>query len=209
MSKLSYATGIKFQYLGTTTRTPNGLLWWQHLGDAELVIAWVDQSQAAHRSDLLLKSSKGWLVGTGGWHAWRWGSYGGYRAGAAIVRGFVVLNAAERNHFATDFIAGITRGELLLHELGHVAGLLHVPYTSQMMYPILIWRSQTRYFSGDLQGLRLVGRTAGCITIPPWANAPVDLPSPATLKLIPLPQRAVDSSLPADAFGSQPGVSSR
>ena len=85
--QLSLATGLRFRYLGTTSITPRGLLWWQHLGDAELVIAWVNQSQLSHRTDLLQRSSRGWLAGTGGWQSWRWSAYAGQPSGAAIVRG--------------------------------------------------------------------------------------------------------------------------
>ncbi|MBU6213938.1 MAG: matrixin family metalloprotease [Actinomycetales bacterium] len=175
IARLSTATGIHYRYLGTTTRIPTGVDWWRNTGDAELIVAWVNQSSSAYRTSLLLRDSRGWLSGTAGWQSWRWGAFNGQPAGAAIVRGYVVLNAAQRSQYAAGFGAGRTRGELLIHELGHTVGLNHVSPTSQIMYPYMIKRSSANYASGDRAGLAKVGRPAGCISIPAWSGAPKDL----------------------------------
>lgn len=175
IARLSTATGIHYRYLGTTLRIPTGVDWWRNTGDAELVIAWVNQNYASTRTSLLLRDSRGWLSGTAGWQSWRWGAFNGQPAGAAIVRGYVVLNAAQRSQYLAGFGAGRTRGELLIHELGHTVGLNHVGTTAQIMYPYMIKRSSANYQSGDRTGLAKVGRPAGCINIPSWSGAPTDL----------------------------------
>ena len=175
IARLSYATGIRYQYLGTTKTVPTGVNWWRNTGDAELIVSWVNQNYSSTRSSLLLKDSRGWLAGTAGWQSWRWGAYNGSPAGTAIVRGYVVLNAAQRSAFAPGFGSGRTRGELLIHELGHTVGLNHVDTTSQIMYPYMIKRASASYQSGDRAGLAKVGRSAGCINIPSWSGAPADL----------------------------------
>ena len=52
---------------------------------------------------------------------------------------------------------------LLLHELGHAVGLDHVSDVTQLMNPFVT--STTTYAAGDSEGLRLVGRTQGCIPV--------------------------------------------
>ena len=173
--RLSVATGIHYQYLGTTTRIPTGVDWWRNTSDAELIISWVNQNYASTRTSLLLGDSRGWLSGTAGWQSWRWGAFGSTPAGAAIVRGYVVLNAAQRSQYKAGFGSGRTRGELLIHELAHTVGLNHVSSSSQIMYPYMVSRSSANYASGDRAGLAKVGRAAGCITVPSWAQAPADL----------------------------------
>ena len=53
--------------------------------------------------------------------AWTW----------KIVSGFVVVDPAAK--LTAGFGRGVTRGSLLMHELGHVAGLNHTSQTSQVM----------------------------------------------------------------------------
>ena len=47
---------------------------------------------------------------TGRWHG-------------AVGRGFVVINASHNRRYESGFGSGVTRGALLLHELGHALGL--------------------------------------------------------------------------------------
>ncbi|MFN8168974.1 MAG: hypothetical protein U0S36_09350 [Candidatus Nanopelagicales bacterium] len=164
-TRLGKATGITFRYLGTTSLVPTGPTWSEQLGDAEIVVAWVDQRST--RTTLLGRSGAGYVAGTGGYSykTWTWPAGSPH---AAIGRGYVVLNSADNSAFRSGFGAGTTRGQLLLHELGHVVGLRHVGASSQLMYPVLLPRGDSAYRSGDLTGLRKVGRAAGCVDVPDW-----------------------------------------
>ncbi len=163
---LARATGITFRYLGTTDLVPSGAGWADRLGDAEIVVAWVDRG--AHRSTLLGREGNGYAAGTGGYSYKVWQYPATAAPKAAIGRGYVVLNAADNAAFAPGFGAGTTRGLLLLHELGHAVGLKHVTRSSQVMYPVLLPKRTAAYGSGDLAGLAREGRSAGCIGVPDW-----------------------------------------
>lgn len=91
------------------------------------------------------------------------------------MRGYVVVNSAMNSRFRSGFGSGTTRGEMLLHELGHVVGLNHVSSSSQLMYPVLIARTVASYKTGDLRGLSVVGRPAGCVSVPRLSGLPADL----------------------------------
>jgi predicted Zn-dependent protease len=58
---------------------------------------------------------------------------------------------------------------VLMHELGHVIGLDHVSDQSQIMYQTVTTK-QSVFGAGDLAGLQLLGRPAGCLAVPapPW-----------------------------------------
>jgi hypothetical protein len=167
VARLSRRTGIAFRYTGRTTYLPNGSryhAWWED-SPAELVVAWVDQRDPAHRSNLLGRDTEGdWADGTGGFAFKSWNHGRGWQLAAG--RGFVVINAADTWDLRPGFGRGLTRGELLLHELGHVMGLAHVSARSQTMYPVLLPRAAAGYRSGDRAGLLAVGRAAGCISVP-------------------------------------------
>lgn len=180
LTHLTKATGIKFTYKGSTKSIPRGSNW-QSSMPAEVVIAWTHPNKKAYRSDKLSKSNGRWVAGTGGYSFKGWGhspeSQKNKKTGktetvwkwkGAIGRGFVVLNAAQDKIFKPGFGRGVTRGNLLLHELGHVVGLSHVNNTSSIMYPVIISRSKAGYRSGDLSGLRQVGRNQGSLNAPGW-----------------------------------------
>ena len=155
------ATGMTFRYVGTTTYIPTGRTWTNATNrggePAEIVVAWVD---ARHPSSLLVPGAAG--VGGFAMRA-RWpgaGAWIGY-----VGRGYVVLDASQNRYFKAGFGAGVTRGELLLHEIGHTMGLGHTSLASQIMYPILQPRSVAKYGGYDLLGLKRLGRAAGCIYV--------------------------------------------
>jgi hypothetical protein len=154
------ATGMTFRYAGTTKRIPRGAGWHTKQPDAEIVVAWTDSRRARYRSDLLTGTSSG--VGGAYFRNWR-GS--GSTVGAA-TRGYVLLNARQNRMYRSGFGAGVTRGRLLLHEIGHVIGLQHVTRRTQVMYPMARPATKTRYRSGDLAGLKLLGVSAGCLDAP-------------------------------------------
>lgn len=83
---------------------------------------------------------------------------------AAIIKGFVVVNTAKLlRSYKPGFGTGVRRGNLLTHELGHVVGLNHVSNSRLLMNPILSSYSPNGYAVGDVAGLSVVGRKAGCI----------------------------------------------
>jgi hypothetical protein len=163
MAKIAAATGLTFSYGGSTTEIPRSsgsTSWSSRQRAADIVISWVRQTSSSYRSDLLIRGS----VGTGG-SVWKiWSNGGPYVA--AIGRGFTVLDSAMNSRFRPGFGSGVTRGALLLHEIGHVMGLQHVSTSSELMYPTVLSRRAAAYGSGDLTGLRRVGRSAGCISVP-------------------------------------------
>ncbi len=97
------------------------------------------------------------------------------RVGDSLVSGILELNAdvildrETQERLPGGFGEGITRGRVLLHELGHVMGLGHVSSRAQLMYPELAEHtsSTAKFGVGDRVGLRLVGREAGCLEPPP------------------------------------------
>jgi hypothetical protein len=148
---LKAGTGLNFVYDGTTTFVPRSSN--QGSQPAKIVIAWGSRSQ----TDLLNAGA----IGEGGWRStgtspdgakWTW----------KIVSGFVVVDPTAR--LSAGFGRGVTRGSLLLHELGHVAGLNHTSQTSQVMASALSSSSYASWGTGDKTGLGVVGATHGCVT---------------------------------------------
>ena len=80
-----------------------------------------------------------------------------------IVSGFVVLSTKPAVAYKRGFGAGITRGELLLHELGHAMGLNHVSNAKQIMYPVIISRPKAAYGVGDLDRAAAGRAHQGCL----------------------------------------------
>lgn len=94
---------------------------------------------------------------------------GGGRAtnvGGVFVSGFLILNVDARG-VSPGFGEGATWGRAMLHELGHLVGLGHVRASTDVMFTDLgLQRGRAEYHTGDLEGLKLVGTEAGCLTTP-------------------------------------------
>jgi hypothetical protein len=79
------------------------------------------------------------------------------------VTGSVIIDTGAL--LSPGFGYGITTGEVFLHELSHVLGLAHVPYSTQIMHqevtlgPAVLGR-------GDRGGLASLGRRGGCLETP-------------------------------------------
>lgn len=150
ITALAQASGLKFTYDGTTSfipRSGNG-----GSQPAQIVIAWASRTQ----TDLLSSGA----IGQGGWRS-SGVSTDGYRWIWKITQGFVVLDPAAR--VSGGFGRGASRGSLLLHELGHAAGLGHSSESLQVMYPSLSSTSYASWGSGDRAGLTQVGASKGCV----------------------------------------------
>ena len=84
------------------------------------------------------------------------------------VSGVVIVNASQP--IADGFGTRWSLGPVLMHELGHVMGLAHVPSGHEIMWSPMVEGAalhpdprQTTYGPGDLAGLHAVGRDAGCL----------------------------------------------
>jgi hypothetical protein len=150
LRRVTQITGLRFDYLGTTSYLPRIDLRNQ---PAPFVIAWTpkdprDPSQS-------WKGAATSTLGIGGY------SPGEYRKGRPwFDEGYVAMNSWSR--LAAGFGAGKTVGALLQHELGHALGLAHVGATSQLMYDSQVSsRVAGIYGAGDYTGLKKVGRHPG------------------------------------------------
>ena len=78
------------------------------------------------------------------------------------VKGGVVLNASLRDDISNGFGRGVTWGEVIVHELGHVIGLAHPNSQKQLMY-YAVTKRDTDWGAGDLAGFRRLGDVRGCV----------------------------------------------
>jgi hypothetical protein len=83
--------------------------------------------------------------------------------GKEYVSGWVAINASAPS--PTGFASAGDQGPVLQHELGHVMGMGHVKKWGELMQPS--GGGVTDYGPGDLAGLKLLGRSQGCLAVPP------------------------------------------
>jgi hypothetical protein len=147
---LAEATGLQVVFVGEIDDPPSGnvheLQRSLEDGVAEVVVGWVSKDTGERWPD-------------------RWGHAMAVpeRVGTgtqAFGGGFVMLNEDVR--LRAGFGRGQTWGDVLLHQLGHLAGLEDVSEQREAMHPGLS-RGPARWGSGDREGLRRLGRAAGCV----------------------------------------------
>ncbi len=158
LRRVTESTGIEFRSVGTTEETFfRAYLRMRYRGvirKAALILIWVDHDdyQAILRRLHDPRPSIAFAKTMAGLYANQDQYFGGIvvvDAGATAGRGFGGRYA---------------HGSVLLHELGHIIGLDHVKDPNQLMYSGPHTRVRLRDFGlGDLQGLRLLGRDAGCL----------------------------------------------
>lgn len=83
------------------------------------------------------------------------------------VSGAAVIDADLAAQLPMGF-GGASVGSIVLHELGHALGLAHVQDAAEVMHPVVGPWTPSAWGPGDREGLRRLGRSAGCTrTVPP------------------------------------------
>jgi hypothetical protein len=142
--RLTLATGITFRDVGATTWQPRAdFRGWP--GTSAVVISWTPHNPEAPSSSWGPDSGMGdpWAFNGGRWFTRGWVAYSARMTGEA---GFGQYG----------------RGSLLLHELGHLVGLDHASGSTEMMHSGGWTSPASLYGAGDIRGLQLLGRSAGC-----------------------------------------------
>jgi hypothetical protein len=162
LARVHRVTGLRFVYRGPTRIVPGGAGGNSYPRDTRLVVSWARPGQTR------LLGARG-VAGRGGpsWVTWRAGG----RTKAMITRGFVVLNA--NLDLGGGFGGGVhngwvgTRGQLLMHELGHAVGLDHPRQDDrwEIMYPTMTDKRAV-WGAGDRHGLFRLGEAGGCLRPP-------------------------------------------
>jgi len=171
VTQLETASGLQLVYDGPSTDIPQSDYAAATNPDnpAPLLIAWATPGQ----SNVLTGGSE---LGFSGTTVKSWTGPDGVAHPTQIVSGYTA-------GFGPASYA--TRGRMLLHELGHIAGLMHTTDPNQVMYPIIDGRVGS-YAAGDRAGLARVGGAAGCLgagtpflkAAPAAATAPVTTAAP-------------------------------
>ncbi|HET9631582.1 MAG TPA: hypothetical protein VFP73_04250 [Terrabacter sp.] len=163
-TRLHAATGLTFVYRGTTTLVPGTAAYDAADTDGYIIVAWAPDGSTT----LIPRAPRGryGLMGMAGGYATTGYASNG-KPYATIDKAYVLLSTSFPS-LAGGFGWGNrygwlgTRGMLDMHELAHAVGLDHARGTTQIMYPVA-QRMPANWGAGDLTGLRLVGRAAGCI----------------------------------------------
>ncbi len=148
MQRIKNATGLRFRFQGKTGAAPRNFD--KYPKDTDLVMGWGGDK------------ATGGGAGVGGPLYYSSGPSAG-----KIINGYVVLNYTLNKKLANGFGRGPrngyqgTKGQLMMHELAHAVGLKHVKDRAQIMYPTLT-RKKATWGAGDRNGLRKVGKAAGC-----------------------------------------------
>jgi len=152
--RLGQATGFTFRYRGTTSGIPqyDSNSWFPN--DTQIVVAWVRKGQTELFDGQGAADAVGAPYVLTGYHN------GNGTSAYKIARGSVVIDSQFK--VKGGFGTGLTRGDILLHELGHVMGLAHYSSSNELMNPIMT-RGVARYGRGDLAGLEKHGAEMGCL----------------------------------------------
>lgn len=145
IKRVSIASGIEFQDAGATDvipfRTPD---WYSGLyspeKDTELYIAFSNGTD--------VPGLAGAPIGIG---SVVWSNDGPGGAQPLAVLGGAVFDT-DAKMINDGFGLGMTRGSVMLHELGHVMNLAHVSDPTQVMFPTLGFTSVADYQAGDRNG---------------------------------------------------------
>ncbi|MEP6973320.1 MAG: hypothetical protein ABI869_04145 [Actinomycetota bacterium] len=159
--RLSSATGIAFTYDGLTDEVPGryrdvyqpdryGERW------APVLIGWVDPRTSSFDFDPGGREAAG-VAGP---------LFPDPGPSTIYVSGVVAINVDDPN--SPGFGSVGAQGPVVLHELAHVLGLGHTKVQGELMEPS--GGGMTTFGPGDLEGLRELGRSQGCLTTPLTPN---------------------------------------
>lgn len=156
--RLSRATGITFDYDGLTDEIPareRDVYQPERYGDrwAPVLIGWVDPRTSTFDFEPGGREAAG-VAGP---------LYPQPGPSTMYVSGVVAINVADPN--PPGFGSPGAQGPVVLHELAHVLGLGHYKAAGELMEPS--GGGVTDFGPGDLEGLRELGATEGCLTTPP------------------------------------------
>jgi hypothetical protein len=150
--RLDNRTGLRFVITGTTHERPT-TTWGTDINPADpnsvapVLVAWGEPG-TGNLSDSGGESgvtSVVWVTNTAGHNVY--------------ISGQVMFDSTQ--YYTPGFVKGtVSRGALILHELGHLAGLGHVTDPNDIMYPVI--GHMTHYGAGDVAGLGLLG-AGGCV----------------------------------------------
>jgi hypothetical protein len=138
-------TGLRFKYLGTTSRQPsrNGNVDVGGGSYPPVLIAWTTPKR--------VPALRGSVAGEGGSTAVSTSSSPWMR----YVTGQVTLDSADIAKMLRQPGGHAIARAIVMHELGHVVGLAHVKNRHEIMYPVNT--GQTAWGPGDRTGLAIVG----------------------------------------------------
>jgi len=154
VASVAYATGTTWVYDGQTTTTPTtAWLPTSPTVNKPVLIGWTDGTA----SDLL----RGQAASVLGMTRTTWFGRVTATGTVAATRGAVVaLDRTDR----LPLRGADSWSAVALHELGHVMGLAH-PHDSGELMNAVLPANLTSLQTGDRTGLRLLGRSSGCISL--------------------------------------------
>jgi hypothetical protein len=165
IGQVSAATGITFVDEGSTTVFPGNS--WTGLSErrkpSPVIIAWASTVQSA-----ALKALPGHIFGTELGRTRPVALINRVTGHAVYVTGAIVIDASASRLPQGFGPGGI--GDVLLHELGHLMGLSHTSDTAEIMFPEVLSTKAGTYGTGDLAGLRRLGKASGCLNVPSYRS---------------------------------------
>lgn len=148
VARLERATGLRFQYDGTTDEVPTSSS--RFSADDPVFIGWAAEDE----TDLFSRFGHEVIGVAGSQMAGGAGDARVYRGGYVVLKPYLNL--------VPGFGPGRSEGNVLLHELGHLAGLDHVDDPGEQMAPGVGPQAPADYGPGDRQGLYRLGASRGC-----------------------------------------------
>jgi hypothetical protein len=158
LRRLSRATGIEFRSVGTTQETfiraYQRMRYGGVIRKAALILIWVDHVD--YRAILHRLHDPRPSIAFAKTMAGLFENQDQYFGGIVVMDADATASRGFGSRYA--------HGSVLLHELGHIMGLDHVTDADQLMYSGRHAHLGLRDLGpGDLEGLRRLGRDAGCL----------------------------------------------